>query len=288
MNPNPYHRYVAEIARLAAEGKTLPTGGVPPARHPTLLAELPSVLLFSPHPDDECIVGALPLRLQREARLRVIDVAVTLGSNKERQAARLGELRGACDYLGFELITTGPHGLERISPGTRAHEAAHWEAAIAVIAEILDRERPAAVFMPHDDDANSTHIGTHLLVRDALARQERGFVCHLVETEFWRAMAAPNLMVESSVDDVAALVAATAFHAGEVARNPYHLSLPAWMQDNVRRGGELVGVQGGAVPDFTFATLYRVLRFEDGQLAPAWQGGRQIARRADVASIFAG
>src|SRR4051812_28599662 len=138
---NPYHRFVAEIARLHAEGKTLPLGGLPPARHPTLLAELPSVLLFSPHPDDECIVGALPLRLQREARLRVMNVAVTQGSNPDRREARLTELRGACDYLGFELYTTGPHGLERISARTRAQEAAHWEAAIAVIAELLARER---------------------------------------------------------------------------------------------------------------------------------------------------
>ena len=50
---------------------------------------------------------------------------------------------------------------------------------------------------------------------------------------------------------------ALSFHVGEVKRNPYHLLLPAWMQDNVRRGGELVGGQGGAAPDFSFCTLYR-------------------------------
>ena len=47
-------------------------------------------------------------------------------------------------------------------------------------------------------------------------------------------------------------------------RNPYHLLVPAWMQDNVRRGGELVGGQGGAAPDFTFCTLYRLRRWRDG------------------------
>ena len=53
-------------------------------------------------------------------------------------------------------------------------------------------------------------------------------------------------MVESSAADVADLMAALSLHVGEVARNPYHLRLPAWMIDNVRRGAELVGGQGGA------------------------------------------
>ena len=52
------------------------------------------------------------------------------------------------------------------------------------------------------------------------------------------------------------MIAATTFHVGEVKRSPYHLVLPAWMMDNVRRGCELVGGQGGAAPQFTFAALY--------------------------------
>ena len=77
---NPYRSFVADIARLVAEAKALPLGDMPPACHPTLLAELPSVLLFSPHPDDECI-GTLPdcalkcraqsLRLSHVEKLRL-------------------------------------------------------------------------------------------------------------------------------------------------------------------------------------------------------------------------
>lgn len=33
-------------------------------------------------------------------------------------------------------------------------------------------------------------------------------------------------------------------HAGEVKRNPYHLRLPAWMMDNVRRGSEVIAGPG--------------------------------------------
>ncbi len=283
---NPYRRFVADQARLIEEARALPLGGLPHAPRPVLRADAPRVLVFAPHPDDECLIGGLPLRLLREAGRRVIDVAVTQGSNRQRQAARLEELRGACTFLGFELRTTGPAGLERINPPARAGDPAHWQAAVQVIAGILERERPEVVFFPHAGDWNSTHIGTHLLLVDALARTN--FAGLVVETEYWAPMAAPNLMVESSAQDVADLVAATAFHAGEVQRNPYHLMMPAWMQDNVRRGGEIVSGQGGAAPKFTFATLYGVRRFSAGGLQPAYAGGRLLPVGASPTALLAG
>ncbi len=97
----------------------------------------------------------------------------------------------------------------------------------------------------------------------------RRITCAVIETEFWGAMTDPNLMVESSVADLADLCAATSFHEGEVARNPYHLRLPAWMLDNVRRGGELVGGQGGNAPAVGFATLYRLSLWRNGRLEAA-------------------
>jgi N-acetylglucosamine malate deacetylase 1 len=284
---NPYLRFVAEQARGLVEGRGQPLGGLTPAPRRTLPAAAPRALIFAPHPDDECLVGGLALRLLRQSRTRVIDVAVTQGSRKDRQAPRLAELRGACEFLGFEVCTTVPGGLERINARTRAEDAAHWQTSVEVIAGILRRETPGVLFVPHAADWNSTHIGTHLLVVDALARLGPDFPGLVVETEFWGAMPAPNLMVESSVEDVADLVAATSFHVGEVTRNPYHLRLPAWLQDNVRRGGEVVGGQGGVAPDFAFATLYGVRRFRQGRLEPAWPGGRLLAAADDPAATLA-
>ena len=83
----------------------------------------------------------------------------------------------------------------------------------------------------------------------------------------------PNVMVEGDAATVADLVAATALHTGEVERNPYHLHLPAWMQDNVRRGTERIGGQGSAAPDFDFATLYRIRSWEGGDLVPCLPRG---------------
>jgi len=284
---NPYREYVSEFVRLFREGKTLPLGGAPPLARPAPAPDAPRALIFSPHPDDECIVGGLALRLQREAGLRVVNVAVTQGSNAGRRAARWEELRGACAYLGFELVGTRPGGLEKINVETRGRDPALWQAAVGVIAGILEQHRPAAVFVPHEADWNSTHIGTHHLVLDALSRRPADFTCSVVETEFWGAMAAPNLMVESSPDDVADLMTALSFHAGEVQRNPYHLRLPAWMMDNVRRGGEVVGGQGGAAPDFTFATLYRLRRWTGGRLRATHENGRSLpaTTRAALATL---
>jgi LmbE family N-acetylglucosaminyl deacetylase len=278
---NPYQQFVSELARLVREGKRFPLGGFPVPSRPTPVAGAPRVLIFSPHPDDECIVGGLALRLQREAGMRVINVAVTQGSNKARQAARLEELRAACDYLGFGLVETAPGGLEKINAKTRTGDPDHWRNAVDAIARIIADHRPAVVLFPHDADWNSTHIGTHYLLLDALARQEPGFRCNVVETEFWAAMATPNLMVESSVDDLAEMMTALSFHVGEVRRNPYHLLVPAWMQDNVRRGGELVGGQGGAAPDFSFATLYRLRRWTGDRLELTYEGGRNLASKDD-------
>lgn len=284
---NPYHRYVSELARLVSEARSFPLGGLPALPRPAISAGAPRVLIFSPHPDDECIIGALALRLLREAGMHVVNVAVTQGSNKARQAGRLLELRAACDYLGFELIETAPGGLENINVKTRTGDPTEWRASVERIATIIAEQQPKAVFFPHDTDWNSTHVGTHLLLMDALASQSSGFSCHVVETEFWGAMASPNLMVESSVDDVAGMITALSCHVEEVRRNPYHLLLAPWMQDNVRRGGELVGGQGGAAPDFVFCTLYRLRRWAGGQLQTTYTGGRNLPVSVNPSTLLA-
>ncbi|MBI3414359.1 MAG: PIG-L family deacetylase [Verrucomicrobia bacterium] len=283
---NPYQTLVANYARYFREGKSHPLGGFLPTCKPTLQPSAPKALIFSPHPDDECIIGALPLRLLREAKLNVINVAVTQGSNKTRQTERYHELQAACGFIGFGLIQTRPGGLEKIGIKTRAQDAATWAQAVQIIAKILQTQSPRVIFFPHEHDWNSSHIGTHFLVLDALATLPKDFTCHLVETEYWGAMASPNLMIESNETDVADLVKGVSFHVGEVRRNPFHLLLPAWMQDNVRRGSELVGGQGEAAPDFGFATLYRLRRWQHGGIVPAFAGGRKISRHENPASLF--
>ena len=78
------HHFVSEYARLTREGKGWPLGGFPKCARPAVAPDAPKVLIFSPHPDDEVIIGGLALRLLREAQWNVINVAVTQGSNRAR------------------------------------------------------------------------------------------------------------------------------------------------------------------------------------------------------------
>lgn len=283
----PYHQLVSDYARLLKDGRSLPLGTFEPAARPPLAPNAPKALFFAPHPDDECIVGGIAMRLFRQARMNLLNVAVTLGSKPERKAARFQELKDACNFIGFDLISTGPSGLDRINPKAREQEPAHWSACVKVIRDIIAQHQPRVVLCPHDRDWNSTHIGTHFLVLDALKQMPPNFECYLVETEFWGAMSDPNLMVELSAEDLGDMMAATTFHVGEVNRNPYHLLLPVWAMDNVRRGAEVAGGQGAAAPDFTFAALYRLRYWSQGQAKRVFEGSKQVPCSMNIGDLFA-
>lgn len=283
---NPYQDFIGDLARLLRRAKSLPLGGLPALPKASPPPGAPKALIFSPHPDDEVIIGGLPLRLLRELRWNVINVAVTQGSSKGRQPERWNELRACCDYIGFGLIQTRENSLEGINPKSRAADPTTWGRSVDCIARILAEQKPHAIFFPHDDDWNVTHVGTHHLVMDALKQLGGKLSCYAIETEFWGAMDAPNLMVESSEQEVIDLISALTFHVGEVKRNPYHVIMPGWMMDNVRRGGELVGGQGGAAPDFLFGTIYRLRRWTGSALDPLWQGGRFLSTGEKAGSLF--
>jgi LmbE family N-acetylglucosaminyl deacetylase len=267
-------QFVAQFQKLVKQGQSLKAGRISSGARPEISANAPNVLIFSPHPDDECITGGLALRLLREAKWNVVNVAVTLGSNRARQAARRRELQNACASLGFKLIVPGERGLENINPAARAKNPAHWRSAVKTIAGILAEQKPRVIFLPHENDIHPAHVGAHWLVLDALKTLPRNFACLVVETEFWGQMAEPNLLVEIGAKDLADLIAALSLHAGEVKRNAYHARLPAWMLDNVRRGAELVGGRGAKAPDFAFAAIYRLQQWRDGKLQTVFTGGK--------------
>lgn len=266
--------------------RNIPTGGFPSAAGPKPEDGAPVVAICSPHPDDECIVGALALRLRREAGYRVVNVAVTLGSLKDRQAGRLDELSAACGYLGFNLVCAGGRGLDGINSATRGNDPAGWRRAVDVLAGIFSDVKPAVVLVPHFGDRHPTHVGTHLLAIDALSALPRRFSCIVAESEYWQPMASPNIMVEVSDVDASDIVAAISFHRGEVSRNPYHVGLPSWMHDNVRRGSEIVGSAGGQAPDFTFAVLYRLRKWGDQGMKDDLFQGRMLSAKENAGALL--
>jgi len=283
---NPFQKFVARHAQLFASGKKLPPANLKKFARQKISDKAPEALIFSPHPDDECITGGLALRLLREADWNVTNVAVTLGSNRGRQAARLRELKRACASLGFNLVVPGKRALEQVTLNSRNKNPTRWKMSVKLVAKVLAEHSPRVIFLPHALDGHAAHIGAHYLVMDALKSLPRDFQCFVVETEFWRSMDAPNLLVESGIEDVAGLIGALACHVGEVRRNPYHARLPAWLMDNVRRGAELVGGQGGSSPDFTFGTIYRLGMWRGGRRQDIFTGGKILNAAESPVGLF--
>ena len=249
----------------------------------------PKVMIFSPHPDDECVVGALPLRMQQELNAKVINVAVTLGSNAERKEGRLEELKNACKTLNFELLVPGDLALDGVNPATKQTKPEQWTLNVNQMAEVLTEHLPEVLFFPHDNDYNSTHIGVNYLMMEAIAKVQKNkadWQPLIYETEFWHMMEKPNLLVAISEEDEAKLIYALAAHTGEVERNPYHVNHPARMLDNVTRGAEVVGGQGGEAPDCNFAMIYRCSKIINGKTAPTWEGGKMIGTEDNLNSVF--
>ncbi len=259
-------RYVHNTVKTLEAGKSIPIG---PSRQPLVAPRVSArkgtpatVVMCSPHPDDESLIGALALRFRQEAGARVVNCAITLGSNISQKARRLGELESACRALGFELIVPDqPVGFDRVNLGNRRDHPEEWAAKVETLTGVFERENPDVVLAPHAEDFNTTHIGTHFLVTDALGayleRDPHGLF-PLIETEFWAELRQPNLMVGASAETLALQLMATAEHGGEVKRNPYHLLQPHRLMNNVRRGSEVLGGQGGAAQRYSFAELYRV------------------------------
>ncbi len=238
--------------------------------HP--LIEKPSlpftILILSPHPDDECITGSLPLRLMHENNAHIINVAVTLGSKKDRQKARRKELESACEVLDFELDILSED----------------WTKKAQELKALIQKYQPHLILAPHLKDHHPTHIKTAKLLQKVLKMTK---VTTLVAwTEFWGIMEKPNCLIEVPSEIVELQMEALAKHTGEIKRNPYHLRLPAWMMDNVRRGGEIILNVGGEVPQMPFGVIYHLQVFKNAKFVNAKLPTPFLSSLADLGQIF--
>lgn len=226
------------------------------------------ILILSPHPDDEVISGALAIRLKNEYGAEVLNLAVTLGSNKERQNARIKELSGACKYLGFSQQILSES----------------WSKKKTELKKILKDYSPDLIIAPHTKDQHPAHIKTGELLKETLPTMGLKFKTIIAWSEFWGMNTKANLLLEVPLDILSHQMQALTFHAGEVARNPFHLRLPAWMMDNVRRGAELVASPGSQAPDFAFGCLYQVQAFSTGKFKAIKSSSIPLVAPADLQS----
>lgn len=295
----PLHDFVKAMEALVRNAKASPALEAAQlaeqwvAAHPKPLPapNAPVCVIVSPHPDDECIGGGLPLRLMQESGWRVVSIVVTHGSNPARQLARADEFFSACSRIGFEPVLLSERGLLRVTPQAREAEPERWANDVRLLTTQLAALNPSLVLCPHALDGQVTHMGTHRLTLDALASlsaSKSGFTTTLAFTEYWSTMTEANLLVELTAQQVGDMISALACHVGEVSRNPFHVSVPAWLIDNVRRGGELVGTSGGKAPDYTFAAIYNVMQWRDGTLRLRSSPNQMVGREESCAAALGG
>lgn len=278
---NDYFEYARLAKELIEAGRNIPTARWenPPQKTKD---SAKNIMIFAPHPDDEVITGLLALRLMLENGYKVVNVAVSLGSNLARREGRTKELSDACKYLGWELEICG---FDKVRPELKADNPAEWEKCVQAIVELIRKHKPTIVTAPHEEDANAAHIATGMMVRQALDLLGEEYKGVLVETEVWSGMQNPNILVEADENHLAYLMTALSLHVKEVERNDYHARLPDTFAEYVRRGAEVVGSSGGKAPNFNFGYIYAVKKF-NGKIWEKTREPKFIACGVDVETIL--
>lgn len=167
---------------------------------------MPSVLLLSPHPDDELLGCPAHLFALRDAGWRIVNLALTLGAKAEERPRRRGELEAACEEAQFELVLA-PEGLLDDVAG-----------AAAFVTDLAERTgaRVLAGPSPHDDHPRHEAAG-----RLALACLREGAAPRLWLWGLWADVALPTSLCVYDAARLAEIEQALACHGGELERNDY-------------------------------------------------------------------
>ena len=226
-------------------------------------------MILSPHPDDESIIGSLALRLQRENNAHVVNIAVTVGSKKERQKERKVELEAACELLEFENVFLDED----------------WKKKEKELKSLIQKYQPQVIIAPHVKDFHPAHIKTGQLLKKVMTSLKKETAI-IVWSEFWGQNPKPNLLVEVPEEILKLQMEALEKHVGEVARNPYHLRLPAWMMDSVRRGSEVTGGKGAEAVSMAFGVLYQIQVCKKGKFSTPKMESPFLTSEKDIGQIF--
>lgn len=228
-----------------------------------------TVMILSPHPDDESIIGSLALRLLQENNAHVINVAVTVGSNKARQSERKKELNDACELLEMENVFLDEN----------------WKTKEKELKSLIQKYQPSLIIAPHLKDFHPAHIKTGELLKKTLTSLKKG--TYLVAwSEFWAQNPKANILVEVPEEILKLQMEALEKHVGEVARNPYHLRLPGWMMDSVRRGSEVIGGKGTEATNMAFGVLYQLQVSKAGKLSTPKLSSPFLTSENNIGQMF--
>ena len=225
------------------------------------------ILILAPHPDDECIMGGFAIRAKEEFQAEVGVVPFSFGSKKERRGPRMKELENALALLDFRLINP------------RIDLPSDEELTLAEFQRALVSFKPNVMIAPHLKDGHPVHIRASQMARVAFVEYANATTLtsdsiqmptqgkegiHLLQSEYWQSMEQANCFIPLSHHHLTKMGLALMAHVGEISRSPYHLTLPAWAMDQVRRGSEMSALKpnqpalGAKSEDAVFGQLYRL------------------------------
>lgn len=192
-----------------------------------------TVLVFSPHFDDESIGCGGAIARHTAEKDRVVVVFMTRGDTGNmmpgidldavaNERIRKAEAAEAVKILGVQQVEylDLPDGFLR------------WEAkTIQSIIRLIRQYQPHIVYAPHVDERHTDHRATHEMVRDALPRASWSIFPDLGSTpwavsearyyEIWTPIQSPNLLIDISVY-AEAKRAAIFRYSSQLAAVPYH------------------------------------------------------------------
>jgi LmbE family N-acetylglucosaminyl deacetylase len=227
---------------------------------------MPTVVHFSPHPDDELIGAPATLMALRDAGWRVVNVACGLG-RADQLPRREAEVREACARAGFEVRIANPP--VAMSSGDDSGDAR--ERLLHLARRELDELAPELVLSPSPRDRHHAHELVGAAVRDALSERggeaQRWWMWGL-----WGPLPMPTLATAFDVARLEEILAALGAYQGELERNDYRRFVRARAEMSSSLGPELVFGFGNEAPD--------EVRFVELLTEAAWVDGRWLLGRA--------
>jgi hypothetical protein len=231
------------------------------------------VLHVSPHPDDELIGAPATLMALRDAGFRIVNLALGLGHQDDRERRR-AELERASATAGFELVVADPP----VALSADSTDASTGEAARGWVGRTLDELAPELVVSPWAGDSHPSHELAGRVVEEAL--RLRGEPAVWWAWGLWAALPAPTLYVPFDAGRLDEIGAALGEYAGELERNDYRRLVEARAAANAILGAELVFGFGSRGRGARYAELIAEGVLRDGR----WLPGRR--RELDPAEPF--
>ncbi|WP_237573598.1 PIG-L deacetylase family protein [Mycolicibacterium lacusdiani] len=215
-----------------------------------------TVVVVSPHPDDEILGAGATLALLKSHGWRVVNLACSLGKPADQQRRR-EELLEAATRIGFDTVIMDPP-----IPISSNDDLVHAEHLVSdALEELIDEVDAHLVVAPHPDDGHHGHEAVGRGVRRALARSERRVPWWM--WGLWAELPSPTLYVPFGEATLATVARALNAHAGENARNAFHRLLPARAVAATVLGSERVFGFGAAQADpAPYAELLTEITFD--------------------------